>query len=525
MQIDSAFLTCSRTGTDVTVTRGDDGTCWAVLVVTPIMRRAQELELARDIVFIDSTAAFDTAKCTETVVFVATKAGAVPIAALAHGKRTTDGYLAAFNLLKETHPLCFGGRAAPQVVMTSSSNAIRAALLRTWPAARQLLCHFHAIQAEWHWLTANSHVKKDQKHRMISAFQKVMYADTADKLKAATAKLSALSHEASVARVKALLGRMQEWVLLYRSDIAMHSHYMNFTEATIRVLKDIIVNKVQASSATAFVDAVATVWENYFESLILYHARGRVASQELPHQRLLSKMPDGAASAIRVMADGLYTVPSASRAGLNYEVSSIVGTCTCSSGKRGAFCKHQALIHEEFGGLFPDAPELVAEDERQLSMLALGEKCSPTESLEPVNEQREFSDEDNDQSGGPSTPQPLTPPPSLTSPGLQEPDGAQLALEREGVYQSLETSLRRLHAMNANSPVYLETLRSLADELNQVQHHIDAFELMVSFKEAVASARHQRAVRVDGCQPEITGASETEGNPATEPMAKRQKVQ
>ncbi|KAH6919563.1 hypothetical protein HPB50_029449 [Hyalomma asiaticum] len=61
---------------------------------------------------------------------------------------------------------------------------------------------------------------------------------------------------------------------------------------------------------------------------------------------------------------------------------------------------------------------------------------SPSESLEPFNEQREFSDEDNNQSGGPSTPRPLTPPPSLVSPGLQEPDEAQLALRLGAIDRS-----------------------------------------------------------------------------------------
>ncbi|KAL3189140.1 hypothetical protein MRX96_003275 [Rhipicephalus microplus] len=43
-------------GTRISVTRGGSSACWAVVVVTPIMRRAHNLELAREIVFVDSTA-------------------------------------------------------------------------------------------------------------------------------------------------------------------------------------------------------------------------------------------------------------------------------------------------------------------------------------------------------------------------------------------------------------------------------------------------------------------------------------
>ncbi|XP_075737178.1 uncharacterized protein LOC142776763 [Rhipicephalus microplus] len=95
-------------GTHISVTRGGSSACWAVVVVTPIMRRAHNLELAREIVFVDSTASCDTTKCTVTVVLTATKAGAVSLTVLIHKEQSTDGYLAAFKLLKEAHPQCFG---------------------------------------------------------------------------------------------------------------------------------------------------------------------------------------------------------------------------------------------------------------------------------------------------------------------------------------------------------------------------------------------------------------------------------
>ncbi|KAL3183302.1 hypothetical protein MRX96_000281 [Rhipicephalus microplus] len=137
----------------------------------PINRRTHDLELAREIVFVDSTASCDTTKCTSTVVLTATKAGAVPLTVLILKEQSTDGYLAAFKLLKEAHPLCFGGQPAPQVPMSDESSAEKAALQQTWPSARQLLCHFHVAQAEWRWLTtSHNSVDKDQR-RFMPAFQ------------------------------------------------------------------------------------------------------------------------------------------------------------------------------------------------------------------------------------------------------------------------------------------------------------------------------------------------------------------
>ncbi|KAL3183405.1 hypothetical protein MRX96_000363 [Rhipicephalus microplus] len=59
-------------GTHISVTRGGSSACWAVVVVTPILRRAHNLELAKEIVFVDLTASCDTTKCTVTVVLTAT---------------------------------------------------------------------------------------------------------------------------------------------------------------------------------------------------------------------------------------------------------------------------------------------------------------------------------------------------------------------------------------------------------------------------------------------------------------------
>ncbi|CAN8014766.1 unnamed protein product, partial [Ixodes persulcatus] len=69
-------------GTHLTVSRSNSSTCWAALVVTPIMQPAQALDVAKDIVFIHSTSSCDTTKCTVSVVLVATMAGAVPVARL-----------------------------------------------------------------------------------------------------------------------------------------------------------------------------------------------------------------------------------------------------------------------------------------------------------------------------------------------------------------------------------------------------------------------------------------------------------
>uniref|UniRef100_A0A6B0UR20 Putative secreted protein n=1 Tax=Ixodes ricinus TaxID=34613 RepID=A0A6B0UR20_IXORI len=96
-------------GADVRTARTQDGCCWAVLVVTDIMRRTQQLAAASEVVFMDSTSSTDGTQSTTTVLLAATKAGAIPLAVLLHNCQSTDSYVHAFHLLKSNYPDSFGG--------------------------------------------------------------------------------------------------------------------------------------------------------------------------------------------------------------------------------------------------------------------------------------------------------------------------------------------------------------------------------------------------------------------------------
>lgn len=83
---------------------------WAVLIVTPIMQRAQKLHSSGEIIFIDSTGNVDTTCNTVTVILTVSKAGAIPIAIIIHQGVSEESYTIAFSMLKQYYPLCFGGK-------------------------------------------------------------------------------------------------------------------------------------------------------------------------------------------------------------------------------------------------------------------------------------------------------------------------------------------------------------------------------------------------------------------------------
>jgi len=57
-------------------------------------------------------------------------------------------------------------------------------------------------------------------------------------------------------------------------------------------------------------------------------------------------------------------------------VSVTFGVFQCHAGKQGALCKHQVLVHSNFGGAFPNMPLVTVTEHHSLAMLALGDKCT-----------------------------------------------------------------------------------------------------------------------------------------------------
>lgn len=81
----------------------------AAIVVTPIMKRAQDMKCSREIIFIDSSSSVDTTNTTITNILSPSKAGAIPLAIMIHEGQTEESYIGALSLLQKNFPNCFGG--------------------------------------------------------------------------------------------------------------------------------------------------------------------------------------------------------------------------------------------------------------------------------------------------------------------------------------------------------------------------------------------------------------------------------
>jgi len=175
--------------------------------------------------------------------------------------------------------------------------------------------------------------------------------------------------------VRKFLERGDEWLNVRRLNVITRgSNTNNFSEATMRVLKDIILGRTKAFNVVALVDFCSSVLQKYLVKRLLQFAHGRRADPRLQYTELCEKMRGVDTATVTAVDSYRYLVPSQSNKSLLYSVDAEFGLCACFSGQTGAFCKHQALIHERFDIPFPNAPPVAPEDRYKLAVLALGSK-------------------------------------------------------------------------------------------------------------------------------------------------------
>lgn len=208
-----------------------------------------------------------------------------------------------------------------------------------------------------------------------------MYARTVEQFEESISDFKMqVGHEGYEERIEDFLERKEEWAKLFRDYLIMRGHHTNnLAEATMRILKDIILERVKAYNVVALLDYTINVWNTYLEAKIMKISHKLDNSLQLLYHNLLSRMDPKLAEKIVQVDYETFIVPSAVDEIPTYEVNTTIGTCLCKAGTSGAFCKHQALVHSRFGGFFPNSPAISSYDRYQLGKLALGDKCpAPT---------------------------------------------------------------------------------------------------------------------------------------------------
>lgn len=163
----------------------------------------------------------------------------------------------------------------------------------------------------------------------------------------------------------------------YRNEnlITRNNQTNNYSEATIRILKEIILERSKAYNVVALVEFISIIWDKYFINRLLDFAYNRRNQRDYELQ--LTKMKSVDPNSILQIDEFLYKVPSSKDSKKTYDVNTIIGWCSCYSGKQGGFCKHQALLKQYYDIEFPNSPVTDSNERYKLALLALGIKDCP----------------------------------------------------------------------------------------------------------------------------------------------------
>jgi len=119
-----------------------------------------------------------------------------------------------------------------------------------------------------------------------------MYAMDAESFETAQEEfMKECSHEKYRERIKKFLRRKKEWAKIFRTDKMSRGHHTNnYVEASIRILKEIILCRTKAYNVVAL---VANVWEEYFVKRLLHYAYLRENRPRQLYNKLCKKLNPG----------------------------------------------------------------------------------------------------------------------------------------------------------------------------------------------------------------------------------------
>ncbi|CAI6347649.1 unnamed protein product [Macrosiphum euphorbiae] len=208
--------------------------------------------------------------------------------------------------------------------------------------------------AMWRWLWDSKHeiANQDRKH-LMKLFRSVAYADNEENL---------------VEMVDILMKTDQT---SEKSTLRTRGHNTNnIVESSIRVFKDIVLERCKAFNAAVLIDFVGNTLKDYHRRRLLKYANVRISKPELHFQKFfqLSK-----GLIVQKENEYLYYVSSSTDENMFYSVDIENETCDCPAGRGGKFCKHQCAVFLQDEKLkLQNLPNLNFDDRVVLAKLAIG---------------------------------------------------------------------------------------------------------------------------------------------------------
>ncbi|KAK4289431.1 hypothetical protein Pmani_037594 [Petrolisthes manimaculis] len=255
----------------------EDTSNFCVALITPFMRRAHTmLREAGEVVFVDATGCVDQLNTSVIPFLCAGPAGAVPLAILVTSSQDEVTLTKGFGMIREAlGPSAFNGRGEPIAFITDNSDAERKALAVTWPTSQRFLCIFHMLQQVWQWLlNSKNAIRKDHSQVLMADTKALLYADSTedfrDKWENFQDSSLAMTYPNFLRYLSSLVQQKEEWAVAFRAGTILRGHHTNnFCEATMSIIKDIVLNRCKAYNTAQLVVFVAEIFDYYMRQRLI----------------------------------------------------------------------------------------------------------------------------------------------------------------------------------------------------------------------------------------------------------------
>ena len=170
--------------------------------------------------------------------------------------------------------------------------------------------------------------------------------------------------------------RREEWAYTFRHSLCTRGNNTNnIVESSIRIFKDIVLERCKSFNACALVDFVCNVFESYHKRKLMRFASSRNTKPELAYLKLTHKAKD---LIVTQITDIEFYVQSSNDRNLLYLVDTEMGLCDCPEGNGGKFCKHLCAVDMYINRVLKKSPVLSANDKALCAQLAWGDSYNPS---------------------------------------------------------------------------------------------------------------------------------------------------
>ncbi|CAL4108136.1 unnamed protein product, partial [Meganyctiphanes norvegica] len=358
-----------------------------VAIVTDLMERVHKSNpLCKDIVFIDTTSNVDLYHTSVTFILTSSPIGAMPLGVILSDGQDEKSYTKGFAMIKDiVSDYGFYGQKFPAVIMTDDGTAERNALRKIFPTSILLLCIFHFLQAFWRWLLNSKHgVAMEDRQEIMVNFKIIVYCQNAEDLDTAKEALENLesfkNNESLKKHYNDMLQRIEVWCIAYRVEYLTRGYDTNnFSEATMRVFKELFLERCRLYNAAQLVAYIIKEYECYHTERIrdfLSHSQSvkifrdgteklHIGSKYLPKNQVKE-------NAIKKIENGRYSIKSQRRPEVIYEVTTHNCMCSCPAVISGVTCKHLLGVHLHTDAVLFILPPTSLEEMNKYHYIAFG---------------------------------------------------------------------------------------------------------------------------------------------------------